>query len=93
MPGMMNPRVLRQVFELGTDEITDSDQMGIDTVAFGSYLVRLNTAFDDTSVVQLSRNSGVSELTLYDWRNHSHYEGRMVPADPSNPESWNGENK
>lgn len=45
------------------------------------------------SVAQLSRDTGVSEGTLYNWRNAYCRQGVAVPADPSNPESWSGENK
>ena len=45
------------------------------------------------SVAQVSRETGVSEQALYNWRNRFREQGNAVPADPSNPESWNGENK
>ncbi len=45
------------------------------------------------SVAQVSRETGVSEPTLYNWRNRVRHEGKAVPADPSNPENWSGENK
>ncbi len=45
------------------------------------------------SVAQVGRETGVSEQTLYNWRNRFRHEGKAVPADPSNPENWNGENK
>ena len=45
------------------------------------------------SVAQISRETGVSEQALYNWRNRVRDQGRAVPADPSNPESWSGENK
>ena len=45
------------------------------------------------SVAPVSRETGASEQTLYNWRNRLRHEGKAVPADPSNPESWNGENK
>jgi transposase len=45
------------------------------------------------SVAQLSRDTGVSDVTLYNWRNRFRNEGKAVPADPSNPENWTGENK
>ena len=48
---------------------------------------------DAKSVAQVSRETGASEQTLYNWRNRLRHEGKAVPADPSNPESWNGENK
>ena len=45
------------------------------------------------SVAQVSRDSGVSEQTLYNWRNRFRNQGKAVPADPSNPEHWSGESK
>ena len=45
------------------------------------------------SVAQVSRDTGVSDVTLYNWRNRFRNEGKAVPADPSNPENWTGENK
>ena len=45
------------------------------------------------SVARLSRDTGVSEATLYNWRNEYRRHGVAVPADPSNPECWSGENK
>ena len=45
------------------------------------------------SVAQVSRDTGVSDVTLYNWRNQFRHEGNAVPADPSNPENWSGENK
>jgi transposase len=45
------------------------------------------------SVAQVSRETGVSEQTLYNWRNRFRHEGRAVPADAKNPENWSGENK
>lgn len=45
------------------------------------------------SVAEVSRSVGVSEQTLYNWRNQLRREGKAVPADSSNPESWSGENK
>jgi transposase-like protein len=45
------------------------------------------------SVAQVSRETGVSEQTLYNWRNRFRHEGRAVPADSKNPENWSGENK
>jgi len=45
------------------------------------------------SVAQVSRDTGVSEQTLYNWRNRFRNEGKAVPADPSNPDNWSGKNK
>ncbi len=60
---------------------------------FKEQVVRKMMPPNSQSVAQLSRDSGVSEPTLYNWRNHYRHEGKAVPADPSNPENWNGENK
>jgi len=45
------------------------------------------------SIAQIHRDTGVSEPTLYNWRNQSKNEGRAVPADPSNPENWSAQDK
>ncbi|MES9901936.1 MAG: transposase [Sedimenticola sp.] len=34
------------------------------------------------SVAQVSREAGVSEPTLYTWKNKYQNEGKLVPADP-----------
>jgi transposase-like protein len=41
------------------------------------------------SVARLSRDTGVSEAMLYNWRNEYRRQGFAVPADPSNPELRN----
>lgn len=45
------------------------------------------------SVAQIHRETGVSEPTLYTWRNKIRGKGKAVPADPSNPEQWSGQDK
>ncbi len=45
------------------------------------------------SVAQISRETGISEPNLYTWKTHYQREGKAVPADPSNPENWSGEDK
>ena len=45
------------------------------------------------SVAQISRETGISEPTLYTWKTQYQREGKAVPADPSNPENWSGEDK
>jgi len=45
------------------------------------------------SVAQISRETGISEPTLYTWKKQYQREGKAVPADPSNPENWSGEDK
>ena len=45
------------------------------------------------SVSQLCRETGVSDVTLYKWRNTYRNKGVAVPADKSKPEDWTAENK
>jgi transposase-like protein len=45
------------------------------------------------SVAEVSRETGVSEQTLYNWRNRVRNQGVAVPADPKNPDQWSGESK
>jgi len=60
---------------------------------FKEQVVRKMMAPNAISVAQVSRDTGVSEQALYNWRNRFRNEGKAVPADPSNPENWSGENK
>lgn len=60
---------------------------------FKEQIVRRMMAPNAQSVAQVHRETGVSVPTLYAWRNRFRAEGQAVPADPSNPESWSGENK
>ena len=45
------------------------------------------------SVAKVSKETGISEASLYNWRNQYRNQGIAVPADSSNPENWSGENK
>lgn len=45
------------------------------------------------SVAQIHRDTGISEPTLYNWRNQYRQEGHAVPADSSSPENWSGQDK
>lgn len=63
------------------------------TQAFKEQIVRKMMPPNAQSVAQVSRDTGVSEPTLYNWRNHYRKEGNVVPADPSNPENWSGADK
>ena len=60
---------------------------------FKEQVVRKMMPPNAQSVAQVHRDTGVSEPTLYAWRNRYRAEGCVVPADPSNPESWSGEDK
>jgi len=60
---------------------------------FKEQIVRKMMTPNAQSVAEVSRESGVSEQSLYNWRNRYRHEGKAVQADPSNPENWSGENK
>jgi len=45
------------------------------------------------SVPQLSKDTGVADVTLYKWRNQYRNKGIAVPADNSKPENWSAEDK
>lgn len=63
------------------------------TDAFKEHVVRKMMPPGAQSVAQISRDTGICEQTLYNWRNHYRREGKVVPADPSNPENWSGADK
>jgi len=60
---------------------------------FRERAMQMMMAPNAVSVAQVSRDTGVSEQTLYNWRNQLRHKGTSVPADSSNPEKWSGENK
>lgn len=60
---------------------------------FKQRAMQMMMAPNATSVAQVSRETGVAEQTLYNWRNQLRHKGTAVPADASNPERWSGENK
>ena len=60
---------------------------------FREQVVRKMMPPNAQSVAQVHRETGISEPTLYAWRNRFRAEGHVVPADPSNPDNWSGENK
>ena len=60
---------------------------------FKEQVVRKMMPPNAQSVAQVHRETGISEPTLYAWRNRYRAEGQVVPADPSNLENWSGENK
>lgn len=45
------------------------------------------------SVAEVSRRTGVTEPTLYAWRNQARAGGRPVPGDGSKPDDWKAEDK
>lgn len=45
------------------------------------------------SVKQLSKDTGISDATLYTWRKHAKNRGHVVPGDGKNPENWSAADK
>ena len=44
-------------------------------------------------IPRLSRETGISDVTLYTWRKQARVEGIAVPANGKNPEKWSSEDK
>jgi len=57
---------------------------------FKSEVVRKMMPPNARRISDISRETGVSAPTLYAWRNTYRDKGIAVPADPSNPEQWDG---
>ncbi|TMP27163.1 transposase, partial [Pseudoalteromonas rubra] len=45
------------------------------------------------TVVEVAQQEGVSEQTLYNWRNKAKQEGRPVPGNKPTSEQWSAEAK
>jgi transposase-like protein len=45
------------------------------------------------SVAEVSRQTGVTTQTLYNWRKRARGEGVAMVADAKNPEAWTGKSK
>lgn len=67
--------------------------MPIYTEEFKERVVRKMMPPNAKSVAQVSRDTSVSEQTLYNWRNRFRNEGKVVPADSSIPDNWSGKDK
>ena len=48
---------------------------------------------NNLAVAEVSRRTGISEPTLYAWRNQARAGGRAVPGDGSSAEDWNAQDK
>jgi transposase-like protein len=44
-------------------------------------------------IPRLAEETGISDVTLYNWRKQARVEGIAVPADGKNPEKWSSEDK
>ncbi len=63
------------------------------TEEFKEQVVRKMMPPNARSVADVHRETGINGATLYNWRDKYRDKGNAVPADPSNPENWSGENK
>lgn len=57
------------------------------------HALALMSAPKNQPVVEVSRQTGVPEATLYLWRKQAKNAGRTVPGDGANPEQWSGADK
>ncbi len=48
---------------------------------------------ENAAVPMLAEETGISKVTLYDWRKHAIAKGLVVPEDTQNPENWSAEYK
>jgi len=48
---------------------------------------------ENTPVPMLAEETGISKVTLYDWRKHAIAKGLVVPEDTQNPENWSAQYK
>jgi transposase-like protein len=46
---------------------------------------------ENAPVPMLAEETGISKVTLYDWRKHAIAKGLVVPEDTQNPENWSAE--
>ena len=60
---------------------------------FKEKILQKMMSLNSQSVAQIISKTGIREPTLYTWKRKYQREGKAVPADPSNPENWSGENK
>ena len=44
-------------------------------------------------IPRLAEETGIPDVTLYNWRKQARLEGIAVPADGKNPEKWSSEDK
>lgn len=56
-------------------------------------LVRRMMPPENASVSALSRETGITEQTLYTWRRQAKEQGRVVPGDGKNSEAWSSRDK
>ena len=48
---------------------------------------------ENTPVPVLVEETGISKVTLYDWRKQARAKGLVVPGDGRNPENWSAQDK
>ena len=48
---------------------------------------------NNKTVPELAKEEGISEGTLYNWRNEARRQGRLLPSSASGPEGWSAKDK
>lgn len=48
---------------------------------------------NNLSVAELAREEGISDVTLYTWRNKARERGHVLPSNAKTPEHWSSEEK
>ena len=57
------------------------------------YALSLMSPPNNQTVAEVSKRTGVTEPTLYAWRNQARTAGRAVPGDGNSPDGWRPEDK
>jgi len=57
------------------------------------YALSLMSPPNNQTVAEVSKRTGVTEPTLYAWRNQARTAGRAVPGDGNAPDGWRPEDK
>ena len=63
------------------------------SLEFKEAIIRRMMPPNAVSVRELSKETGVSDVTLYKWRKDYQNKGVAVPANSNKPESWSAEDK
>lgn len=48
---------------------------------------------NNRSIAELSKEEGISDATLYNWRNTARKQGRLMPDSDSSPKGWTSQDK
>jgi len=60
---------------------------------FKEQMVRKMMPPSNQSVAEISRETGISDVSLYAWKKQFQAQGHVVPKSPGNPDRWDGKAK